>query len=66
MPDQPNNLWKAFWFQPDLTEPKIEFQVRAGTFLDKFFTLAIKTNRYDSEQEEWLRYGKQFYERKDD
>lgn len=34
--------------------------------MDKFFTLAVGTDRFDSEQEEWLRYGRRFIKEVDD
>lgn len=65
MADPPEG-WNGWNWRPDLTEPNLEFYTRPGTFLDKFFRLATSVNRYDTEQEEWLRYGRKYYSIIDD
>ena len=57
----PPEGWKGWSWRPDLTEPNLNFYTRPGSFMDKFFTLAFSVNRFDSECEEWLRYGRNYY-----
>lgn len=61
MADNPHSKISIFNWCPDLTEPPVKISAKQGSFMETFLSKCISVNRYATEQEEWLRYGRKFY-----